>query len=64
MSSTSFGALTCFAGHLIFHRIKVSQMMNRYTPLRRAHRHDRNGYIICYIWSPESRDINSASKPS
>jgi hypothetical protein len=64
MSSTSFGALTCFAGHLIFHQIKVCQMMNWSAPLRRARRDDRNGYIICYIWSPESRDINSASKPS
>jgi hypothetical protein len=36
MSSTSFGALTCFAGHLIFHQIKVSQIMNCSAPLRRA----------------------------
>jgi hypothetical protein len=63
MSSTSFCALTCFAGHLIFHWIKVSPMMNWSAPLRRARRDDRNGYIICYIWSPESSDINSASKP-
>jgi hypothetical protein len=40
MSSTSFGALTCFAGHLIFHLIKVSQMMNWSAPLRRAHQDD------------------------
>jgi len=28
------------------------------TPLQRFHRADRNAYIICYIWSSESRDIN------
>ena len=28
------------------------------TPLQRSHRADRNAYIICYIWSSESRDIN------
>ena len=28
------------------------------TPLRRSRRVDRNAYIICYIWSSESRDIN------
>jgi hypothetical protein len=49
MSFTSFGALTCFTGHLIFHQIKVSQMMNWSELLRRARRVDRNGYIICYI---------------
>jgi hypothetical protein len=64
MCSTSFCALTCFVGHLIFHQIKLSQMMNWSAPLRRALQDDRNGHIICYIWSPESRDINSASKPS
>jgi hypothetical protein len=64
MCSMSFGALTCFAGHLIFHRIKVSQTMNWSAPLRRARQGDRNGYIICYIWSLESRDINSTSKLS
>jgi hypothetical protein len=54
----SFGALTYFAGHLIFHQIKVSQMMNWSAPLRRARRDDWNRYIISYIWSLESRDIN------
>jgi hypothetical protein len=42
MSYTSFGALTCFAGHSIFHQIKVSQMMNWSAPLRRAHRDNQN----------------------
>jgi hypothetical protein len=64
MSATSFGALTCFVGHLIFYQIKVSQMMNWGTPLRRSRRDDRNEYIIFYIWILESSDINSASKPS
>jgi hypothetical protein len=64
ISSTSFDTLTCFTGHLIFHLIKVSQMMNWSAPLQRAHRDDLNGYIICYIWSLESRYINSISKPS
>jgi hypothetical protein len=64
MCSMSFCALTCFAGHLIFHQIKLSQMVNWSAPLRRALQDDRNKYIICYICSLESRDINSASKPS
>jgi hypothetical protein len=64
MSFMSFGALTCFVRHLFFCWIKVSQMMNWSAPLRRARQDDRNRYIICYIWSPESRDINSAPKPS
>jgi hypothetical protein len=50
--------------HLIFHQIKVSQMMNWSAPSQRAHRDDQNEYIICYIWSLESRVINSASKLS
>jgi hypothetical protein len=62
MSSMTFGPLTCFVGHLIFHQIKVYQMMNWSAPLRRAHRDDQSRYIICYIWRLESRDINSASK--
>jgi hypothetical protein len=49
MSSMSFGVFTCFVGHLIFHQIKVSQMMNWSAPLRRARRDDRNRYTICYI---------------
>ena len=28
------------------------------TPLQRSRRADRNAYIICYIWSSESRNIN------
>jgi hypothetical protein len=39
-SSTSFGALTFLQEYLIFHQIKVSQMMNWSVPLRRAHRDD------------------------
>jgi hypothetical protein len=42
---------TCFTGYLIFHHIKVSQVMKQRTPLRRAHQDNRNGYIIRYIWS-------------
>jgi hypothetical protein len=53
MNSTSFGVLTCLAGYLIFHRIKLSQMMNWIAPLRRARRDNQNGYITCYIWSLE-----------
>jgi hypothetical protein len=37
MNSMSFGALTCLARYLIFHKIKVYQMMNWSAPLRRAH---------------------------
>ena len=33
------------------------------TPLQRSHRANRNAYIICYIWSSESRDINKRSTP-
>jgi hypothetical protein len=40
MTSTSFGALTCFAGHLVFHQIKVSQIINWSTQLWRARRDD------------------------
>jgi hypothetical protein len=49
----SFGTLICLVGYAIFHRIKVSQMMNWSTPLWRAHRDDWNWYITCYIWSLE-----------
>jgi hypothetical protein len=48
-SSMSFCALICLVGYAIFHRIKVSQMMDWSTPLRRARRDDRNRYITCYI---------------
>ena len=51
----SFGVLTCFTGHSRFHCIKVSQVMILSTPLRRACRDDRNGYIIHHIWSPDER---------
>ena len=57
-----FGALTCLAGYLIFYKTKLSQMMNWSAPLRRARRADRNGYIICYIWSSELKDINFINK--
>ena len=33
------------------------------TPLQRSHRADPNAYIICYIWSSESRDINKRRTP-
>jgi hypothetical protein len=45
-----------------FYQIKVSQMMNWSAQLWRAHRDDRNGYIICYIWSPELKDIKCMTK--
>jgi hypothetical protein len=55
MSSTSCVVLTCFAGYLIFHYIKVSQVNNLSTQLRRAYRDNRNGHIIRYIWSSEEK---------
>ena len=58
----SFGALTCFVGHPCIHHIKVSQVMNLIAPLRSARRDDRNGHIICYIWSPGQKDIKFANK--
>jgi len=33
------------------------------TPLQRSRRADGNTYIICYIWSSESRDINKRRTP-
>jgi len=33
------------------------------TPLQRSRRVDRNAYIIFYIWSSESRDINKRMTP-
>jgi len=33
------------------------------TLLQRSHQADRNAYIICYIWSSESRDINKRRSP-
>jgi hypothetical protein len=53
MSSTSFGALTCFAGHLIFHQIKVCQMMNWSAPLRRARRDD----LLFVIFGAQNQEI-------
>jgi hypothetical protein len=47
----SYVVLTCLAGYLIFCHIKVSQVKNLSTPLRRARRDDRDGHIICHIWS-------------
>jgi hypothetical protein len=64
MSFMSFGALTCFVGYLNFSPNKSISNDELDAPLRRAHRDNRNEYIICYIWSPESRYINSVSKPS
>jgi len=37
-------------------------MMIWTTPLRRARREDRNGHIICYIWSLKIKDINFINK--
>jgi hypothetical protein len=51
MSFTSCVVLTCFAGYAVFYYIKVSQVKNLSTPLRRACRDDRDGHIICHIWS-------------
>ena len=33
------------------------------TPLQRSRRADQNAYIICYIWSSESKDINKIRTP-
>ena len=41
---------------------KLCQMMKWTTPLRRACRANWNGYIICYIWSSEWKDINFTNK--
>jgi hypothetical protein len=51
MSSMIYVVLTCLAGYAVFHYIKVSQVKNLSTPLRRARRDDRDGHIICHIWS-------------
>jgi hypothetical protein len=40
MNFMSFGALTCLARYLVFHKIKLSQMMNWSAPLQRAHQDD------------------------
>jgi hypothetical protein len=49
MSSTSCVVLTTFVGYAIFYYVKVSQVKNLSTPLRRACRDDRDGHIICHI---------------
>jgi hypothetical protein len=46
MSSMNCVVLTCFAGYVVFHYIKVSQVKNLSTPLRRAY---QDGHIICHI---------------
>jgi len=55
----SFGDLTCFAGYLIFHSTKTSQMMSWSAPFRRAHRDNEDGYIICYIWITYAKDMRT-----
>jgi hypothetical protein len=65
MSSTSCVVLTCLAGYAVFHYIKVSQVKNLSTPLRRAH---RDGHIICHIWSTEEEvldgyDLEDSRRP-
>jgi hypothetical protein len=42
MSSTSCVVLTCFAGYAVFYYVKVSQVKNLSTPLRRACRDDQD----------------------
>jgi hypothetical protein len=51
MSSTSCVVLTCLTGYVVFYYIKVSQVKNLSTPLRRDCRDNRDGHIICHIWS-------------
>jgi hypothetical protein len=43
--------------HKICHYHKQHQMLIWTTPLRRACRDDRNGYIICLLWSSGAQDI-------
>jgi hypothetical protein len=50
--------LTCFAGYEVFHYIKVSQVKNLSTPLQRARQDDRDGHIICHIWSTEEKVLD------
>jgi hypothetical protein len=50
MSSTSYVVLTCFAGYVVFHYIKLSRVKNLSTPLERACRDDQDGHTICHIW--------------
>jgi hypothetical protein len=55
-SSTSFGALTCVAGYLIFNQIKLSQMMNWSAPLQRACR-DNQIDILFAIFGAQNQEI-------
>jgi hypothetical protein len=57
-SSMSCVVLTCFVGYAVFHYIKVSQVKNLSTSLRRARRDDRDGHIICYIWSTGEKGLD------
>jgi hypothetical protein len=68
MSSMSCVVLTCFAGYVVFHHIKVSQVKNLSTPLRRARRDDQDGHITCHIWSTgeevlDGYDLEDSRRP-
>jgi hypothetical protein len=68
MSFTSCVVLTCFAGYVVFHYIKVSQVKNLSTPLQRACRDDRDRHIIFYIWSTgeevlDKYDLEDSRRP-
>jgi hypothetical protein len=58
MSSTSCVVLTCLAGYSLFHHIKVPQVKNLSKPLQRACQDDRDGHIICYIWSTREKVLD------
>jgi hypothetical protein len=63
MSSTSCVVLTSFARYVVFYYVKVSQVKNLSTPLRRAHRDDQDEHIICDIWSTgEKSSINTTRR--
>jgi hypothetical protein len=55
MSSVSCVVLTTFVGYAMFYYVKVSQVKNLSTPLRRAYRDDRDGHIICIFGAPEMK---------
>jgi hypothetical protein len=68
MSSTSCVVLTCFAGYAVFYYVKVSQVKNLSTPLRRACRDDQDRHIICHIWSTgeevlDGYDLEDSRRP-
>jgi hypothetical protein len=68
MSSTSCVVLTYHAGYLIFFHIKVSQVKNLSTPLRRACQDDRGRHIIGRIWSTREEvldkyDLEDSRRP-